>query len=135
MLRETKTLKIDGFSRPIIVKELTVEEIIGILQDESCPATLEGFKELFFTKILPLATDLTAADLGLFGPSRIKMIWEGVKEANAAFFDFADVTGLSAAVEALRVQFIGNFSAALANLSKPDIATSGGTGSPSTSTP
>ena len=59
-MRETKTLELDGISRKITVRELTVAEMIDALQSvDLSTLTVADLRVLFFTKLLPLTTDLT----------------------------------------------------------------------------
>jgi hypothetical protein len=130
-MRETKTLELDGISRKITVRELTVAEMIDALQSvDLSTLTVADLRILFFTKLLPLATDLTEAEFLGCTPSRLQRLWVKVQEVNSAFFGFASLVGLDVAVETLRRQFIGNFLRLLASWSKPGIAESGSTDSP-----
>jgi len=130
-MRETKTLELDGISRKITVRELTVAEMIDALQSvDLSTLTVADLRVLFFTKLLPLATDLTEAEFLGCAPSRLQRLWAKVQEVNSAFFGFASLVGLDVAVETLRRQFIGNFLRLLASWSKQDTAGSGSTDSP-----
>lgn len=134
-MRETKTFAIDGLPRKITVRELTVAELIDVLQSLDLAAlNLGELRSVVFTRVLPLVTDLTEDEFISLAPSRLKKLWGYVQEVNGAFFGFASLLGLDEAIEAVRRQFIGTFSSLLASLSRPATSTSSSTDSPTSST-
>lgn len=132
-MRETKTVKIDGLDRPVRVNELTLREVMGILQSfDPTSQTIGELRLVFLEKLLPLVSDIKEAELMSLAPSRIARLWEAVKEVNGTFFACADLLGARDVLQALRSQFIGVFSRLLASSSKPGTSASGTTDSPTT---
>jgi len=86
-MRQTKTFDIEGRNGSIEVKELTVREILELVD----PAKLEGlslpeFIQHFQTVALPKATSLKTEQLLDMTPSEIDQVWTVFKEVNDTFF-------------------------------------------------
>ena len=129
-MRETKTFKIDGFDRQFTVRELTVEEIINLFRDEDVSTlTMDNVGSIFINKLLPVATDITQDELIKMAPSRLKMIWNKLREVNSDFFDFASRIGMLDLAAKLKEEFIKSFSSGLVGLLRQDTSTSGDTAS------
>ena len=92
-MRKTKVIKIDD--REITVRELRVKDIHSIVQTAD---RLEGDTLKAIEEYLPMATDLTIADLEEMAPSELKLIWEAFKEVNADFLALAEAVGLGKAI-------------------------------------
>lgn len=120
-MRKTITFKIEGYDKSFIVKELSVKEIIGLMQDEGIQGTdLESLKSIFTEKLLPLCTNVGIEELLEMVPSELMEIWNHFKEMNKDFFDMAQKLGLAEVVADLKKAAISDFSKLLAASSKQD---------------
>ena len=110
-MRKRKTIKID--TREITVKELTVREILEILDEAGVQETKsedkskDGLQDLkgLVEKHLAKATDATLEEFKNMAPSEIKEVFEAFREVNAVFFAAARQAGLGT--------FMGRIKAAL----------------------
>lgn len=124
-MRKAKTFKIEGYDDSFEVKELTVKEIISLIQEDVLgDASVEALKTLFSDRLLPLCTNVTLKDLMEMAPSEIVTIWDHFCEVNSAFFDVARKTGLQSAAEDFKKAITADFTKLLVNSSKQDTPTS-----------
>ena len=83
-MRKRKVIKIDD--REITVKELTTEQILGMIEGEQDSIGDLKNKAL---ELYPDIIDIPLKDLKKMAPSEIKEIYDGFREVNAVFFDVA----------------------------------------------
>ncbi|MBW1666845.1 MAG: hypothetical protein JRJ66_02100 [Deltaproteobacteria bacterium] len=109
-MRKRKTIKIDD--REFTVKELTVKEILEILDEAGGSGSDEGgpidqIQDLkaLVEKHLVKATDAKIDDFKGMAPSEIKQIVDAFREVNSVFFDAAQRLGLG--------HLLGRFKSAL----------------------
>ena len=120
MARKTATLKIEGRKDPFELKEMTVKEIIDLMQGDF-DTSLDGLKQLI-DKFLPLCSNIKQEDLYSMTPSEIEGIWEQFKEINSVFFRVSQQMGLNSMLGDLKEAVIKDFSSSLAALSKKDMS-------------
>jgi len=92
MARKTSTFKIEGRDKPIELKELTVKEIINLIQGDY-GNSLEDLK-CIITKFLPLCSNLSIEDFNSMTPSELEIIWSKFKEVNSSFLAVSQQVGL-----------------------------------------
>lgn len=120
-MRKTITFKIEGYDKSFIVKELSVKEIIGLMQDEGIQTQdLDSLKSVFTEKLLPLCANVEINELLEMVPSEIMEMWTHFKEMNKDFFDMAQSLGLADLIGDLKKAAISDFSKLLAASSKQD---------------
>lgn len=122
-MRKTKSFKIEGFDQQIMVKELTVNQIISLMQDDVLTdASLDTLRTVFQDRLLPLCLEgLTMKDLLDFAPSELEQIWDNFQEVNSSFFVLARKSGLMKSVDELRAAMLSDFSKLLVSSSSQDI--------------
>jgi hypothetical protein len=118
-MRKTKIVKIDN--KEITVRELRVKDIRQVL-DLSDNAATDIMKDA--ETLLPLATDISLAELEEMAPSEIKVLWDAFKEVNADFLALIERLGITKALEGLIPEHLTRI---FADLSSTDTATSGST--------
>lgn len=128
-MRKTETLEIEGYKKRFTVNELTVKEIISLMDDDTFKETsLESFKKGLDEKILPLCTNVKVDDLIAMAPSEIMEIWEAFRKVNASFFEVAQKMGLTELLnkggEELKKAILGDFSKLAVASLKQDTPTS-----------
>lgn len=123
MARKTTTFQIDGYERNFIVNELTVKQIIDLVQKDVEDTSLTGLKDQFLS-FLPVASNIKLADLYDMTPGDIKIVWEKFKEINSTFFEVSQQLGLGSLLEDLKKAIIGDFGKLLADSSKLDTSES-----------
>jgi len=119
-MRKTKSFKIKGYDKQYEVKEMTVREIIDLIQDKALDGdlTLDGFKE-YFSDQLPKFTNIKDLDEIIdMAPSELTEIWENFSEANSVFFAVARKAGLEQILGKLKAAIIADFLSWLVPLSK-----------------
>ena len=120
-MRKTITFKIEGHEKSFIVNELSVKEIIGLMQDEGIQGTdLGSLKSVFTEKLLPLCVNMGVDELVEMVPSEIMQIWDHFKEMNKDFFEMAQKLGLADVVADLKTAAISDFMKLLAASSNQD---------------
>ena len=120
MARKTKTFQIEGYEKPFTVYELTVKQIIDLMQQDTTDVSLLGLKGQF-EQFLPLASNLTLEELYRMAPSEIKVIWENFKEINAVFFELSQQVGMTNLLDEFKKAIIEDFGKLLAISSRPAI--------------
>ena len=99
-MRKTKTLEISGIEKPITVYELTVKQIIDLVQGDWLKELgTEVFRSQFDTNILPMCSTIKSEQLLNMAPSEAKEIWDAFKEVNSTFFDLARQAGFQEILE------------------------------------
>ena len=119
--------------KEITVKELTVGEILDLLQSEGdADNSIAAFgrkAEAF----LQVSCGLALEDLKAFAPSQIKMLYDKFREVNQAFFDLARTLRaqemLAGVAAELKRSLASDFRELLSASSKPATGTSGTTAS------
>ena len=119
--------------REITVKELTVGEILDLIQaEDGADNSIAAFgrkAEAF----LQVSCGLALQDLKAFAPSQIKVLYDKFREVNSAFFDLARTLRaqemLDGVMEELKRSLASDFSRLLSASSKPATGTSGTTAS------
>lgn len=124
MPRKTNTFKIEGYKKQFEVYELTVKQIIGLIQDKALEGnlSLDDFRE-YFDRVLPKLSNVTIDELLEMVPSDIKLLWEEFSTTNETFFEVARKSGLESLVGQLKKAIIADFSKWLAGSSKQDTPT------------
>lgn len=109
MARLTSSITIDD--RRYEVRELTVKQILEILQDESLTGQGSTIAEIKqgLEDHLDKATDLTLDQMQDMAPSEIKQVYDKFKEVNATFFEVARSVGLEKLVSELIEQISEDF--------------------------
>ena len=81
------------------LQELTVREVLDM-----CEQFGKGPLVHDLERLLPRMSNLTTNDLMDMTPGELEMLWEQVKEVNAAFFRIAGALGFGRVLEAFRAQ-------------------------------
>ena len=111
-MRKTHSFKIEGYDQSFVVYELTIRQIIDLIQDEKITDDLSvsGFKEYFGETILPAVSTVSMDDLLDMAPSDIKIIWDKFQEANEVFFAAARQLGMEDILNNLKRAVTEDFS-------------------------
>lgn len=111
-MRKTHSFKIENYDRSFEVYELTIRQIINLMQDEKISEnlTLNAFREFFGETILPAVSNVKIEDLLDMAPSDIKVIWDKFQETNSVFFGAARQLGLEEIISNLRRAITEDFS-------------------------
>jgi hypothetical protein len=122
-MRKTKSFKIEGHDQEITVRELTVKEIISLMEDDILgDASLETLRKSFSDVFLPLCTEnVTLSDLLGLAPSELMEVWDNFQEVNASFFELARKSGLMKSIGNLKEAVLRDFSKLLVSSSSVDI--------------
>jgi hypothetical protein len=125
-MRKTHSFKIEGYDQSFTVYELTIRQIIDLMQDEKISEnlSLNAFKEFFGDTILPAVSNVSINDLLDMAPSDIKIIWDKFQEANSVFFGAARQLGLEEVLNNLRRAITEDFSKLLVPSSNVDTSSS-----------
>ena len=117
-MRKERKFKIEGYDKSFEVYELSVKEIIGLIEDDSVSdLSITALKELF-TKLLPIGSNLSLEELLEMRPSEIEECWRKFREVNASFFEGIKKMGLTSMLNTVKEAIIKDFSEMLVNLSK-----------------
>lgn len=108
MARKMKTFQIEGREGDVEVKELTVSEILKLMQHEGDDTSLKGFVDMV-GEFLPLATNLKMEQLKDMAPSDIKLVWEKFREVNETFFEVSQQVGMGDLLGQLKKAIIKDF--------------------------
>ena len=119
MARKTATFKIEGYEESFELRELTVKEIIGLMQSD-LDTSLDGFKQLL-DKFLPLCSNIKPNDLYSMTPSELEDIWNKFKEINSVFLRVSQQMGIEQMLGDLKEAVIRDFSNLLADSLKKAI--------------
>lgn len=122
-MRKQKTIKID--ETEVTVRELRVKDIRMIIE-QGDKLVGGGLDEI--EKILPLATDLTIAQIEDMAPSELQTVWNVFREVNAVFFELVAKTGI---VETLKSSISKDLTALFVTLSDQVTENPGNTDTPS----
>jgi hypothetical protein len=108
-LRETKELSIGDFK--ITVKELTIEEILGIIKGDQIPNVNDLVSFIAMAEeLLPLFVDgINLTELQQLPPSKVKDIYEAFREVNQVFFDLAQTAGLGQLINSVKDAVVSDF--------------------------
>lgn len=117
MARKMKTFQIEGREGDVEVKELTVSEILKLMQHEGDDTSLKGFVDMV-GEFLPLATNLKMEQLKDMAPSDIKVVWEKFREVNDTFFEVSQQVGMGDLLGQLKKAIIKDFGKLLVSSSK-----------------
>lgn len=92
------TMENDKGTLSVRLQELTVREVLDMCEQfgKARWSTIE--------RLLPRMSNLTTNDLMDMTPGELEMLWEQVKEVNAAFFRIAGALGFGRVLEAFRAQ-------------------------------
>lgn len=125
-MRKTKTISLEG--KEITVRELTVHEILDIMNDtgmgdQTASTKADGWGDLktLVEKHLIKTTDVKLEDFMDLAPSEIKEVVDGFREVNAVFFEAAQRLGLGGLVEQIVSALQKDFSAIAAGSFKLDM--------------
>ena len=124
-MRKERKFKIDGMEKSIEVYELSVRQIIGLIEEDSLgDLSLPALKSLFTDRLLPIGSNLTYEELVEMFPSEIKECWEKFREVNASFFEGIELMGLSSMMNTVKMAIIKDFSNLLVDSSRQVTPTS-----------
>jgi len=124
-MRKERKFKIEGYEKTFEVYELSVRQIINLMEDDSLgDLSLPALKSLFTDKLLPVGSNLSYDELIEMNPSEIKECWNRFREVNASFFEGAELLGLTSIINTLKAAIIKDFSNLLVSSSKLGIPTS-----------
>jgi predicted nucleic acid-binding OB-fold protein len=128
-MRKTNTFEIEGYEKSFTVNELTIKEIISLIQEETLGGEkdsldLAKLKENFETRLLPLCSNIKMSDLEDMAPSELKLIWEKFKEVNSDFFVIARKAGADKILARLKEALIADFSSYVVDSSSQDTSES-----------
>ena len=117
-MRKREIIKIDD--REITIKEMTIKEIMGILNNftQMKQTNLDGFRSQV-NEILPLVTDIDLEDILKMAPSEAKLVYEKIKEVNSVFFEIAESLGMIKVLGDLKASIVSDFSSLLVGSLKP----------------
>ena len=93
------TMENDKGTLSVRLQELTVREVLDM-----CEQFGKGPLVHDLERLLPRMSNLTTNDLMDMTPGELEMLWEQVKEVNAAFFRIAGALGFGRVLEAFRAQ-------------------------------
>jgi hypothetical protein len=111
----------DKAALSITVYELTVKQIIALINDDSLTGnSLENFR-LFLESHMEKFTSLTMAQAETMSPSELKSIFDAFKEVNATFFEVAQEAGLLNLLSQLKMAVVEDFSSLFVNSLKLDM--------------
>jgi len=120
-MKKTTTFKIEGHEKSFKVNELTIKDIIGLMQDEGIQTQdIASLKSVFSDTLLPLCSNIKLDELIEMTPSELKEVWGHFKSINTVFFEMAQTLGLMDVVGDLKKAAIADFSKLLALSSKQD---------------
>lgn len=118
-MRRTKNVEIEGHAKSFIINELTVAQVMGLMQREDLfdveDQSIEKIQRIA-NEMLPLFSNVTIEDLKKMAPSEIRTLWDAFKEVNSDFFDVARALGLTEVLETLRRAIMSDFSKLLVSL-------------------
>lgn len=108
MARKTTTFQIEGRESSFEIKELTVKEIIDLMQSD-LDTSLDSFKQLF-GKFLPLCSNIKPEEFYSMTPSELENLWDKFKEINSVFFKVSQQMGMDQMLGDLKEAVIKDFS-------------------------
>ncbi|MDY6903689.1 MAG: hypothetical protein SWH61_03295 [Thermodesulfobacteriota bacterium] len=85
-MRQSKTITIDDDK--ITVYELTVEEVLSVIEDS------DGVDISLINEHLSKCTNLSFEKMKKMAPSELKQVWAAFQEVNAVFFSIIEKTGV-----------------------------------------
>ena len=128
-MRQRKTVKID--EKEIVLKELTVEEILKLQDQIGDDTSNAGFFDLVKEVLPKITTDLAVEDLKKMAPSEIEILIDGFKEVNAPFLRGIAWAGLGDLLAELRKALMTDLLRSLSSSRPQDTPGSGSTASAS----
>lgn len=122
-MRGQLTFKIEGYDKAIVIRELTMKQILTLfqfkgLQDIKAWSDIVNYLQ---EQILPMVTNLTPDELLEFTPSEIEIIYQKIKEVNKVFFGLTRTPALKAVFDEIKPQLLAAFGSSFADLSRLDI--------------
>lgn len=129
-MRKQMTFTIEGYKGDFVVKELTVQEIINLINmgskkkkegEEDGDQSFTTLRSQIEDHFLPLCTNLKLASLLKMAPSDIEEVWNHFQEVNKVFFALARKAGLTEVLDNLKDSLVQDYSKLLASLSSQDI--------------
>lgn len=118
-MRKIKVFTIEGCDKQFEIRELTPNQILTFLQDDSLNNfDLSNLKTVFDKKFLSVCSNMTWDDLADLGFSEIEEIWKHFQEVNSTFFDLARKTGLSGMAEMFKEAIIEDFQKSLGRMTE-----------------
>lgn len=119
-MRKSKTVDIEGLGKPVTVYELTVQDVLDLMDgggdDKSVGDTVQDFCRVVDAK-LPRICTLNAEDLRRMAPSEMEAIWDAFKEVNSSFFRAASWWKLDAGLAHIQAAVAAMFAAACSSFS------------------
>lgn len=130
-MRKTNTFEIEGYEKKFMVKELTIKEIMSLMNEglldgdqKSTGMEIAKLKETFETRLLPLCSNIEMSDLSEMAPSELKLLWEKFKDVNSDFFVIARKAGAEKILAQLKEAIIADFSSYVVDSSSQDTSES-----------
>ncbi len=124
MSRKSKTVKVEGIEDVTVIYELTVRQIISIMEDDllgTGASDIRSLVPLFKNEIIPKCTNIAPELLLDMTPSEIEKLWLEFKEFNKTFFVLARSLGLNKVIGILQEAAKEMFFEFVADLSGKDI--------------
>jgi hypothetical protein len=110
-MRKTKTFKLEGWDKQFTVNELTVKQIISLLQDDPLRRISDvDWLRKSLDRLLPDCGNVATDDLIAMAPSEIEEIWKQFQEVNKVFFATARQVGLGDLLAELKAAIIKDYS-------------------------
>lgn len=134
-MRRTKNIDIEGFSKSFTVNELSVAQVMELMQDNEIfsDTSLAGLQKAL-ARVLPQVSNVTVEDLKKMAPSEIRVLWEGFKEVNSDFFEVSRALGVTGLLEEIKLALMSDFSKLLVSFLSPAMTESLSTDTPSSAT-
>jgi len=118
-MRKERKFKIEGIDKSIVVYELTVKQIISLIEEDVLgDLSLSAMQTMFADRLLPISINLTWEELLEMAPSEIEQCWDIFREVNASFFVGVKMMGLTSVMNTVKEAIINDFSNTLVGLSK-----------------
>ncbi len=123
-MRQQLSFTIPGQTKTFQVNELTVRQILALTQGGLIDKALRGELSELRDTVLPMASNLSVEEALDLTPGELRLVWEKLREVNAAFFDLARATGFLEVLKQTRDAAVASFSAWLSSFSRRDTAAS-----------
>ena len=120
-MRKIELLKIEGIEAEIMVRELTVSDMIEIYDDIKEDVSLGNFIEMV-KKHASKFTSLKKEDFLKLAPSELDMIFGAFRKSNAFFFEIAKYLGINNIIKNMTTTFVDQLSKTFADLLVQDTA-------------
>ena len=104
-MRKTETFKMEGYENPILVKEISIKQILELFDQKK----KISFESLLSDQILPTVCNLTIEEIIEMTPREINDIWEHFKKINKSFFVLGQFPAIKIVLEKLQKSITADF--------------------------